>query len=375
MVILSYAPLFLKFTYHWRVKFPRKIHFVGPLSSSNSLGVSARAYLNRLKLKSEVVCTDWTYGFEKVSKLEEFNVLPFGNKDNIEMDIFHINIEMACTFKSEVIGLSLSDIRLIIPYWELPSFRPEWFHGFSLFDGFIAPTSFLENLIYPLTTKPIYSLKPLLVKPKETLEFSRSQLGIPENSYIFLYVFDARSGLMRKNPNLLIKAFQELEKTSGLDTHLILKISGLERSKDFNMNIFHNNPKITLIDRNLTDSELANLYDLSDCYVSPHRAEGLGLTLIEALSHNCALIFTKFSGSSDIPNMPGILEIEFDYISIEKTIGPYELNNIWAEPKLISLVNMMNFAAKTRLTLSENAKNWVLENYYSIPRNQSFNDA
>jgi glycosyltransferase involved in cell wall biosynthesis len=321
------------------------------------------------------VCTDWTYGFEKVSKLDQFNVLPIESKDNVELDIFHINIDMACTFKSQVISLSLSDSRYIIPYWELPSFRSEWFHGFSLFDGFIAPTSFLENSIYPLTTKPIYCLKPLLIKPKETSGFSRSELGISENTYIFLYVFDARSGLMRKNPNLLIDAFQEIEKISGLDIHLLLKISGLEGSEDLDMNISQNNPKITLLNQNLTDSELAGIYDLSDCYVSPHRAEGLGLTLIEALAHDCALIFTKFSGSSDIPNLPGILEIEFSYVAIEKTVEPYESNNIWADPKLTSLVDKMSFAAKTHLTLSQNAKNWVQENYYSIPGDECLDDS
>jgi hypothetical protein len=363
--------------YYLRVELPRKIHFVGPLSSSNSLGISARAFLNRLQLESEVVSTDWTYGFEKVSKLDEFEASPITNKDNVELDIFHINIDMACTFKSQVIDLCLSESRFIIPYWELPSFRPEWFEGFSLFDGFIAPTSFLKDSISPLTTQPIYSLKPLLTKPEKVLGLSRSELGIPENSYVFLYVFDARSGVVRKNPSLLIAAFQEIQKISGLDAHLILKITALESSEDLsiNQNIPLNNPKVTLISQHLTDSELASLYDLSDCYVSPHRAEGLGLTLIEALAHNCALIFTKFSGSSDIPNFPGILEIEYNYVAIEKTIEPYERNNIWAEPKLISLVEMMKLAAQTRLALSENAQIWIQESYYSIPGSENLNDA
>jgi hypothetical protein len=348
--------------------FPGTVHFVGPICSSNSLGVSARAYLERFKLASTVESTDWAYGFEQISKIEQSDCDSLLMGREFDLDVFHINIDMAKNFSREVESLTRSKIRMAIPYWELPSFRPEWMDAFKLFDAFIAPTNFVRSAILPLTKKPVYLLSPLLKNPTPANSISRDTLGISADDYVFLYIFDARSGLARKNPTILLRAFEAIQNGMQKGVHLILKTSGDLTSSDL-FRDFPNilkNEGITLIDNERSEAEIADLYHLSDCYVSPHRAEGLGLTLIEALRQHCALIYTKYSGADEIPELPGLMPIEFRLVEIGPGLDPYQEFNLWAEPDYESLYfSMLSFAVNKTL-LSNEAHSWVTEKYFEL---------
>jgi hypothetical protein len=106
------------------------------------------------------------------------------------------------------------------------------------------------------------------------------------------------------------------------------------------------------------------LYHLSNCYVSPHRAEGLGLTLIEALQQDCALIYTKYSGSDEIPELPGMVPIEYRLVEIGRGLDPYQEFNLWAEPDYESLYSCMLSFAVNETHLSNEAHDWVTEKYF-----------
>jgi hypothetical protein len=268
-------------------------------------------------------------------------------------------MDMAKGFESQLKSMTFSEQRFILPFWELPTFRFEWFDVFSLFDGFIVGTNFLANAIFPLTTKPIYIVNPLLPLPRAANKISREGLNISEGDYVFLYVYDVRSGVVRKNPELLIRAFEELTSSTNRGIHLILKVTGGEE--------FYKpkNSSITVIDALLSDSELNDLYVLSDCYVSPHRSEGLGLTLIEALGNDCALIYTPFAGSEGFPELAGLIPLEFDFVEIQETAEPYQKYNVWADPRIDSLVSAMAKAASEKLELSNAARMWTHQSFFS----------
>jgi glycosyltransferase involved in cell wall biosynthesis len=345
---------------------PDAIHFVGPISSTNSLGVSARGFLARFEVVSTVVSTDWTYGFEQISKFELPDCNSSVKASEFDLDVFHINIDMAKDFSRQVESLTRSKVRLALPYWELSSFRPEWMDAFKLFDGFIAPTNFIRNAILPLTKKPVHLLSPLLKNPTPTNFISRHTLGISKDAYVFLYIFDVRSGFARKNPTILLSAFEAIQNTVQKDVHLVLKTSGDLASSDL-FKDFPNilkNEGITLIDNECSESEIADLYHLSNCYVSPHRAEGLGLTLIEALQQDCALIYTKYSGSDEIPELPGMVPIEYRLVEIGRGLDPYQEFNLWAEPDYESLYSCMLSFAVNETHLSNEAHDWVTEKYF-----------
>jgi glycosyltransferase involved in cell wall biosynthesis len=345
---------------------PGAVHFVGPISSTNSLGVSARGFLRRFEVASTVVSTDWTYGFEQISKIELADCKSALKASEFDLDVFHINIDMAKNFSREVESLTRSKARFAIPYWELSSFRPEWMDAFKLFDGFIAPTNFIRSSILPLTKKPVYLLSPLLKNPTPIDSISRRTLGISREAYVFLYIFDARSGFARKNPTILLRAFEAIQNIMQKDVHLVLKISGDLATSDL-FRDFPNilkNEGITLIDNECSESEIADLYHLSNCYVSPHRAEGLGLTLIEALRQHCALIYTKYSGSDEIPELPGLKPIEYRLVEIGLGLDPYQEFNLWAEPDYESLYSSMLSFARNKTLLSNEAHSWVTEKYF-----------
>ena len=55
---------------------------------------------------------------------------------------------------------------------------------------------------------------------------------------------------------------------------------------------------IFFISRNMDLSTLNELYNITDCYVSPYRAEGFNLTPLEAAASGTPIIVTK-GGSTD----------------------------------------------------------------------------
>lgn len=155
---------------------------------------------------------------------------------------------------------------------------------------------------------------------REELLAQRMALGIPIDSVIFLNV---GVPTWNKGIDLLLRAFANIHRRHP-NTHLILKdaraLYGLpvdtvlqEVNREYpgllNADVLR---AIHVIPANLTQAALRQLYAFADWYVSPYRAEGFNLPVLEAQACGTPVIVTSGGATDDFCNtkaawkIPGI---------------------------------------------------------------------
>jgi glycosyltransferase involved in cell wall biosynthesis len=226
--------------------------------------------------------------------------------------------------------------------WELPSFQAEWFTNFASYDEIWVPSTFCQQSVSAATGKPVH-LVPLVVEQQsvvannsENRRVFRRKWGIPAEKFVFYYVFDASSYIDRKNPFALIEAFREAFANEP-GAHLLLKVGYGSSNRQFTRklkSILATLPKgsYTVIEDVLSRAELDALVIASDCCVSPHRSEGFGLTVAEALFFGKPVVATDFGGTTDFLTADTGYPVAYRLVEIERDIGPYKRGNIWADP-------------------------------------------
>ena len=124
------------------------------------------------------------------------------------------------------------------------------------------------------------------------------------------------------------------------DQSNLYKIKGsihLEQMKKSNYSKYLNDrvlEDILFISDNLSIKDLNLLYNITNCYVSPYRAEGFNLTPLEASACGTPIVVTK-GGSTDEYFHPSLgLQIDSEIIKTEK--------NVSLKPKIDSLIRCIS---------------------------------
>ena len=162
----------------------------------------------------------------------------------------------------------------------------------------------------------------------------RERFGIPREQFLFLYVFDYSSYVDRKNPDCLVDAFVD-EFFGEPDVGLVLKVSHADAAAAGYGRLIaaaeaHSN--ITLISEMLDQADLETLFRTADCYVSPHRSEGFGLTVAEAMLRGCPVIATDYGATTDFLTPETGFPLEYTLVELEEDQGPYPRGYVWADP-------------------------------------------
>lgn len=216
--------------------------------------------------------------------------------------------------------------------WELPDF-PEAFHGsFEYLDEVWAASNFCLDAISRVS--PIPCTRIPLALPAEGLETTnvgRSHFGLPEASFVFLFMFDVHSVLARKNPAGVIEAFRRAFPVQE-DVRLVLKIAHGDAGVRKGLQDLAGDSRVVIIDAVLPKAEVNSLIGCCDCYVSLHRSEGFGLTIAEAMALGKPVIATAYSGNVDFMNPDNSLMVGYELVMLTEDHGPYPRGSVWAEP-------------------------------------------
>ena len=125
-----------------------------------------------------------------------------------------------------------------------------------------------------------------------------------------------------------------------------------QKYKIFNDEMYND---IIIISENLNFDELRNIYSITDCYVSPYKAEGFNLTPLEAAACGTQIVVTGGGSTDDYFDDCMGFKIE----SKEKNIN----NNIFLSPKIDSLVNILNSIINKNDDKKETRSKLVRENF------------
>ena len=186
--------------------------------------------------------------------------------------------------------------------WELPRFPVLWNDAFALVDEIWAGSSFTACSYRAHCTKPVRRLPCPVVLP-QVEPVARCDLELhSENAFLSVYPFDINSYLARKNPLGLVRAFRLAFPPTDLRVALLLRVNGNPDCQPGWAEVATEcaaDRRITILAGTLDRQAALGVVAASDCLVSPHRAEGFGRNIAEAILLGIPVLATAFSGCTD----------------------------------------------------------------------------
>ena len=264
---------------------------------------------------------------ERLTHLPEYSV-----------NIFCIGADQLPLLK-KILGKQFFQGRYNILYgaWELSRLPKRWVVCLEGMNEIWAMSSFMGQMFRRSTSLPVYVLQ-LPVVPDQLETWSRTRFQIPENSFVFLFMFDFDSHVARKNPEAVIEAFKlAFPVSSNIPATLVIKSINSERhEKEWSClkNKMDGDSRILQIHEVLPHSENTALMQCCDCYVSLHRSEGFGLTLAESMLMGKPVITTGYSGNMDFTNPETALLVDYKLVQVQPGDYPFSRGEMWAEPNV-----------------------------------------
>ncbi len=227
-------------------------------------------------------------------------------------------------------------------WWEVGELPSSWQEAFRWVDEVWVATDHIRDLIAPDCPVPVTKIT-LPVGEPPVANVTRSHVGLPEDKFVFLYVYDYHSTEARKNPTGLIRAFKDAFPPGG-GAHLVLKCINADTMFAHHDRVLleiGDHPDISFVDRYLSVGEKNALIALSDCYVSPHRSEGFGLTPAEAMLLGTPVIATNYGGVLEFLNEDNAYLVDYELVPVGEHAEPYPADAVWADPDLGQLAKHM----------------------------------
>jgi glycosyltransferase involved in cell wall biosynthesis len=221
-------------------------------------------------------------------------------------------------------------------WWELEELPEYFLKNAEFFDEIWAPTTFIYNNLKKALGAKV-ALAPLILRFNwETEGFTRTDFQLPEDVPIFLVRFDFNSTIDRKNPYAAIDAFKN---AFGSQTEAYLLIKTVNGENNLHLleeliSIVEDRSDIRVWDKKLTRAINNDLMKCVTGYLSLHRAEGLGLNILEAMQAKVPVVTTGYGGNMDFCTNENSFLISFKLVPVEDRSYLYPPLGVWAEPEI-----------------------------------------
>jgi glycosyltransferase involved in cell wall biosynthesis len=234
-------------------------------------------------------------------------------------------------------------------FWELSHFPKQWLSSFDYFQEIWVASAFCQESIAKSSPLPVVKMTfPVMLDQNQAVP-NRSRFGLPEDGFLYGFVFDYLSLIERKNPFGIIEAYRKAF-AGGSDTALVIKTINSEyapkkaaklREAAFGCNAH-------FIDGHITRQDMASLISSFDCFVSLHRSEGFGIGLAQSMFLRKPVIATGYSGNMEFMNHNNSFLVRYKLAELEKDYGPYEKGGVWAEPDVEHAAELMHLVFNNR---------------------------
>jgi glycosyltransferase involved in cell wall biosynthesis len=228
--------------------------------------------------------------------------------------------------------------------WELALFpRARFGEALGLVDEIWTHSEFCRGAFASAATVPVEKVVPALVfDPPERV--ARAEFGLDE-AFTFLFVYDAASIVTRKNPGAAVSAFRRAF-SPGEPVQLVLKTVNATPRHAAALRRLAGGARVRVLGGYLSRDAVVRLIAACDAYVSLHRSEGLGLSLIEALMMGKPVVATRYSGVTEFLEGPGAFPVAFSERTLRRDHGPYPHGAVWAEPDAADAARQMRAVYK-----------------------------
>jgi glycosyltransferase involved in cell wall biosynthesis len=311
---------------------PSGVNVLGYLSTESGVGESARRLVQALEAAGvPLALTDLDLGVRSRRSDHSLDRIDEGRD-------FAINLLVVNADQVEVMAQHLGPSRFSghvnvgFWAWEMDVFPDQWISAFRYFDELWTHSRFCVDVFSSVSPIPVRRV-PMCVQVPDPLEVRRDEFDLPDDRFVVLTVFDFLSYFERKNPLALVEAFRR-----GIgdcdDAVLVLKTANTDFAPDRfeELRRATRNLNVHLIEDTLDRDAVWRLMACCDVYGSLHRAEGFGLTLLEAMALGKPVLATDYSGNTDFMNPSNSLPVGYQMVPIGRQHGPYRREWLWAEP-------------------------------------------
>lgn len=330
---------------------PLGFNVIGYASGNLGMGVTARQFIQLLIKKGcAVAILDLDPGLNRMGHDKEFQKYSVTSAQELPhaINLILLNIsELPDFFLHPPTGLFRVDrLNVGLIWWELTVLPRHWIEALQLFDVLIAGSDFVRHVFESnlSDTPTIPAIHPVFLP--EGVQPDPIRFGLPGDALLFLTSFDTHSDPARKNPFSAIRAFQRAFHDST-NTRLIIKLnntysfrqtSAAGILKELEL-ICEEDNRIQIISESLSYLEILRLYASCDVFVSLHRAEGLGLGPLEAMSLGKAVIATAWSGNLTYMTHRNSCLVGYQLVPISGNALVYTSKFLgaeasWAEPSI-----------------------------------------
>ena len=257
-------------------------------------------------------------------------------------------------------------------FWELSDYPNEWLYAMNFLDEIWVPSRYIQEAISQKSSVPVVHM-PMAVDFKLSGKWSRKDFGIPEEAFVFLFSLDFSSGLHRKNPEALVKAFKEAFPEKDQNVVLVIKsklVSTVEqqvRACRVLEEWVKADSRIRLINETYTKIQMLDLIHCCDVYASLHRAEGFGLGMAEAMKMGKAVIATNYSGNTDFTKPDNACLVDYKLKKVGSEGRHYfQENPDWADADVAQAAYYMRQLVEDndyRGRIGEKARSFMDENH------------
>jgi glycosyltransferase involved in cell wall biosynthesis len=345
----------------------------GYMSSNSGLGVAVRALVQLILNKQcPVALYDFELGFGRsgVDKRYDAHIVKSADElpHNLNLVCIALHDIPEFVLQPPAVLLNKDAFNIVFVFWELPTLPKIVVETIQFFDAVITVSDFVRYTV-DNEVPNIFSLRANypLVWPDGVVA-SRSRFGLPADSVVFITSFDPYSDLARKNPLAVIEAFQNAF-PQGENVNLVMKLNSAREGdipalKSLEVRCAAD-PRIRFFSEALAYVDVLSLYASCDVFVSLHRAEGLGLGLMEAMTLGKPTIATGWSGNMSFMNSLNACLVRYKLVPPEGTLWVYHKKflgreTVWADPDIQDATRWMKRLAgdqRLRERIGEKAKN------------------
>ncbi len=365
-------------------------NIIGFLTSNIGLGVAARNTVKLLKsLGYEVALLDIDSGLGRSRRDLSLDIELWTSLDPMPhaINLFHINpYEVGMLMREPPSSLRIENhLNICVPFWELSRIPNDWVPILESMDAVLAPTQFVANAIASCISKTAVRYYPQTVDLPSNIFADRARWNLPENAIVFGFSFDFTSVFERKNPIGVIQLFLKVF-TGRNDVILMIKMNHIEAAPKYGQiaskleefTCEHRN--IRFIRDSIPYNEVMSLMACWDVYVSLHRAEGLGLGMMECMSMGKAALATGWSGNMDFMHEGNSVLVKHKLIPVDPYCAYAQLlfgenDLLWADPDLDDAAVWMKRLVEDplwRKRLGENARASMLARDEEVAQGKVF---
>jgi glycosyltransferase involved in cell wall biosynthesis len=335
-----------------------RVHWIGALADSSGYAEASRNYVATAAKTDGIDLSTQTVSFETEHTAHALSGLIqslHGDGNDAKIRVVHLTPDNYSRF------ISKDCYNVGYTVWETDLLPHGWVEQCNLMDEIWVPSEWNVRVFKKSgVTVPVHSVPHGFSIPNFD---AVAPLNFLDNQFLFYSIFQWTE---RKNPMSLIKAFLTefygtknvalLLKTYRLNTsdaeRAIVRKDIQSIKKSLNLPDL---PPIHFVGDLLPTEKMYGLHLRGDCFVLPHRAEGFGIPMAEAMSFGNPVISTGYSGNLEFMNDDNSLLIDYQITPVCNMawMGHYNGLMSWADPDISHMKKHMRWVYENRTEACE----------------------